>query len=139
MIWLSVLQMSSSIKLAEHHANNSSCLISMNLVDAAFGYQRDIIQLSHESEMEAARKEHVIKKNEALVRSKQRYMERVCELKIEKNSADAKLKEKMIRISDLRDLSYLLVDTNTRNKQLSPENILKCKQVCEELKSFENS
>ena len=105
-----------------------SCL-SMELIDSAYGYQREIIQLRQEQEMAVAKKNSMDKQNEILRQQKLKNTERIRLLEIEKEHIKTRLDAKKTQICELKEISSDLVHNPMRGRPIPNGVLLKCNQL----------
>ena len=118
----------SSVTSSAQKIKRVSCL-SMELIDSAYGYQREIIQLRQEQEMAVAKKNSMDKQNEILRQQKLKNTERIRLLEIEKELIKSRLDAKKTQICELKGLSSDLVHNPMNNRPIPNGVLLKCKQL----------
>jgi hypothetical protein len=101
----------------------------MELIDSAYGYQREIIQLRQEQEMAVAKKNSMDKQNEILGQQKLKNSERIRLLEIEKELIKSRLDARKTQICELKELSFDLVNNPMNNRPIPNGVLLKCKQL----------
>jgi hypothetical protein len=105
-----------------------ACL-SMEFIDAAFGYQREILQMRHQEERAVFENPgRVATENETLQLKKKENTLRLEALKIHLEMAQKELNDKKQKILELKDLVSNVVNRVIHNRPVPREILLKCKE-----------
>ena len=102
------------------------CFISMKLVESAFDYQKEIMELKHEKAMKSKRLEIQKKKNESLKKRKEEKTQYIQYLESRLKEAKSRKETIQTRTNELKKLETILVHYGT--KPIPHEIMLRCKQ-----------
>ena len=108
-----------------NHENTSlqHSIISTQLVDATFGYQKEIMELKHKKAMNLKKKHPIEIENENLKLKQQKNMERIQELDHKLREARAKQCADKVKLTELYNLTTLLI------RCPSPSVMLRCRDA----------
>ncbi len=114
--------------------HNQPSIISRELVDAAFGYQQEIMRLRHKQAMLLMRpkERHPTEiKNEALKERSVTNKKRINELERKLAEARARKETDSARIKDLMKLRFSLLGHASPNCPIPHDIMLRCRQAIE--------
>ena len=121
--------MSSVTRPAQRINSGRVSYLSMELVDAAFNYKKEILQLRQEQEMAVAKKNNIAEQNKSLYQQKLEIIDGVLLLEIEKERIKTGLSTKKIKIRELKEISSDLVHNPMRGRPIPNDVLLKCKHL----------
>ena len=104
------------------------CFISMKLVESAFEYQREIMELKHKQAMKSKMLEIQKKRNESLKKRKEETTQYIQDLESRLKDAKSRKERTQTRTNELKKLESILVHYGMRNKPIPRDIMLRCKQ-----------
>jgi hypothetical protein len=119
------------------HVQTCDSVISKELVDAVFAYQKEILELRHKNAMHPKiqrEKSSVELHNISLKQKRLRSMELIQELEVRVANAQAQNQADQTRLKELTELAFSLTRPCSllgQNQPIPEDIILQCKQVIE--------
>lgn len=105
-----------------------SCFISMKLVESAFEYQKEIMELKQKKAIKSKMEEIENKKNESLKKRKKETSQYIHALESRLKDAKSKKETTQTRTNELKKLETILVHYGMSNKPIPHDIMLRCKQ-----------
>jgi hypothetical protein len=101
----------------------------MEFIDAAFSYQREMLEMRHQAEMAVFENPEAIKaKNDALKLKKKENKELIQKLENELKIAQNELSDKKSKIVELKRIASEIATGVMRNPPIPRDTLLKCKE-----------
>ena len=103
--------------------------LSMEFIDAAFSYQREVLEMRHQAEMAVFDNPEAIKaKHEALKLKRRENKELIQKLENELKMAQKELADKKSKIEELKQITFDIANNVMRNHSVPRATLLKCKE-----------
>ena len=99
------------------------CFISMKLVESAFDYQKEIMELKHEKAIKSKRLEILKKKNESLKKRKEETIQYIQDLESRLKEAKSRKETVQTRTKELKKLEAIMMHYGMNNKPI-PHGII---------------
>jgi predicted nucleic acid-binding Zn-ribbon protein len=109
------------------------CLISMKLVESAFEYQREIMELKHEKSMKSKRLEILKRKNESLKKRKEETTQHIQDLESRLKVAKSRKETIQTRTKELKKLEAIMMHYGMNNKPIPHDIIQWCNSYTKKL------
>jgi predicted transcriptional regulator len=113
------------------------CFISMKLVESAFDYQREIMELKHQKAMKSKMLEIQKKKNESLKKRKEETTQYIQDLESRLKEAKSRKETIQTRTKELKKLEAIMMHYG--HKPIPRDIMLRCKQEIKMADSTEHT
>ncbi len=105
-----------------------ACL-SMEFIDAAFSYQREVLEMRHQAEIAVFENPEAIKaKNESLKLKRKENKELIHRFENELKMAQDELADKKGKILELKHIAHAIANGIMSNPPIPRDTLLKCKE-----------